>query len=73
MRYGVGTVLVVALAAGPVGGCPVCGSETAERVRAGLVEGNVGMNLVAVVLPFGVLAGVVWGIHVGLGKIGRKP
>ncbi len=48
--------------------CPVCNSETGEQVRAGLLDGNLALNLLAVVLPFVVLAGVTTVIHFGLPK-----
>jgi hypothetical protein len=53
-------------------GCPVCSSGTGRQVRAGLVDGNMGVSVLATVLPFVVLGGVVAGIHFVGGKT-RAP
>lgn len=40
-------------------GCPVCGTDVGRQVRAGLADENVVPNLLAVVLPFALILGVV--------------
>ena len=46
--------------------CPVCDSETGGRVRAGIFDEHFARNLLAVVLPFPVVAAVAAAIHFGL-------
>jgi hypothetical protein len=53
------------LAAGTVGGCPVCESGTGQQVRAGIIDDDLGLNLLATLLPFSVVLGVVAAIHFG--------
>ena len=60
-------VLLFILAASPLAvGCPVCDTGTGEQVRAGIADGNLGLNLAAVLLPFAVVLGVAAVIHFGL-------
>ena len=47
-------------------GCPVCDSATGREVRAGIVAGDFGSNLLAVVLPFAAVAAVAAAVHCGL-------
>jgi hypothetical protein len=46
-------------------GCPVCDTATGDQVRAGILDENFGRTLLAVVLPFPILLGVVALIHFG--------
>jgi hypothetical protein len=46
--------------------CPVCNQETGQAVRAGLLDEDLGFNLLATVLPFGVFLGITAAIHFGL-------
>ena len=45
--------------------CPVCDTGTGEQVRAGIMDQNFGRTLIAVLLPFPILLGVVAMIHYG--------
>jgi hypothetical protein len=45
--------------------CPVCDTGTGRAVRAGLFEGDVVVNLLAVTLPFTLVACVVAFVHFG--------
>src|SRR5687767_3523097 len=66
----------VALAAGRALACPVCDGETGRQVRAVLFDANFVPNLLAVLLPFPLLLGVVAAIHFGwptLRKNNRAP
>ena len=45
--------------------CPLCDTGTGERVRAGIMDGNGGVGLVATLLPFAVVLGVTAVIHFG--------
>ncbi len=45
--------------------CPLCESETGERVRAGIFDADFGYNLAATLLPFPVLLGVAALIRFG--------
>jgi hypothetical protein len=45
--------------------CPICDSDRAEEVRAGLADDALGRNLLAAALPFGLLAGLVALVHFG--------
>ena len=64
--------LVVALLAtsAPAGACPVCDRETGRQVRAGLVDEDLGLNVLATALPFGIFLGVAAALHFGL-PVGR--
>lgn len=57
-----GVLLATASAAAA---CPLCGSDTGEQVRAGIFGGDFAATLLAVLLPFPVLAAVVIVIHRG--------
>jgi hypothetical protein len=48
-------------------GCPLCESETGERVRAGIFDADFGRHLLVTSLPFPVLIGIVALIHGGPG------
>ena len=45
--------------------CPVCDSGTGEQVRAGIIDGQFGANLLATLLPFAVVLGVAAVVHSG--------
>ena len=51
--------------------CPLCKSETADAVRAGLVDGNLAISIAATVLPFVLVLGVVACLHFGATRRGR--
>ena len=53
------------LGASPVRACPLCVSETGERVRAGIFNADFGTNLAVTVLPFSVFLAIVALIHFG--------
>lgn len=58
--------------------CPLCESETGERVRAGIFDGDFGYHLAVTLLPFPLFLGIVYLIHSGppwaRGRSGRpKP
>ena len=57
--------LFLAFAAGGAAACPVCDSETGRQVRDGLVDGDFVRNVLAVVLPFAAVGGVVAAVHFG--------
>ncbi|MGF1632923.1 MAG: hypothetical protein ACFCVE_03655 [Phycisphaerae bacterium] len=50
---------------GVVRACPVCDGDTGQQVRAELVDENLGVSLLATVVPFGVVLGVVAAVHFG--------
>jgi hypothetical protein len=50
----------------PARACPLCESETGERVRAGIFNAEFGYNLLVTLLPFSVLLAIVALIHFGL-------
>ena len=52
--------------------CPVCNSATGKEVRAGIFGEDFGRNLLAVVLPFAAVAGIVAMIHFGMPLRGRS-
>ena len=56
---------VLLLAAGDAAACPVCDSGTGRQVRAGILDGDLGLNLLATLLPFMVVLAVVAAIHFG--------
>ncbi len=45
--------------------CPLCESETGERVRAGIFDADFGTNLAVTLLPFPLFLGIVALIHFG--------
>jgi hypothetical protein len=45
--------------------CPLCDSETGERVRAGIFNAEFGYNLLATLLPFSAFLAIVTSIHYG--------
>ncbi len=45
--------------------CPLCESETGERVRAGIFDADFGYNLFVTVLPFSMFLAIVALIHSG--------
>ena len=49
----------------PAAACPVCDTDTGRAVRAGILGEDFGRTLVAVLLPFPILFGVVAVIHLG--------
>lgn len=53
------------LASSPATACPLCESERADDVRAGLVDEDLGRNLAATVAPFVTLAGLVAAVRFG--------
>jgi hypothetical protein len=60
---------VVALAsqAATLSACPLCDSETASQVRAGLLDDqHVADSLLATIMPFLLLAAFVAAVHFGL-------
>src|SRR5690349_5265967 len=60
-----GAFAMLLLGASPLRACPLCESETGERVRAGLFGADFGSNLAVTLLPFPVLLGIVALIHFG--------
>jgi hypothetical protein len=53
------------LAAGGASACTVCDGGAGRQVRAGIIDGDLAMNLFATLLPFAVLLCVVAAIHFG--------
>ncbi|GAC1447436.1 MAG: hypothetical protein NVSMB9_29580 [Isosphaeraceae bacterium] len=53
--------------------CPLCDSETGERVRAGLFNAEFGYNLFVTLLPFPVFLAIVAVIHFGLPWAKHSP
>lgn len=51
-------------------GCPLCHSRTGDQIRAGILNGSFGANLLAVALPFPVFAGIVAWLY--FGKPGQR-
>ena len=45
--------------------CPLCESETGERVRAGIFNADFGYNLFVTILPFSMFLAIVALIHTG--------
>lgn len=62
---------VVLTAAAPALACPICDTGTGQQVRAGILDDQFAFNLVATLLPFPILIGIVAVIHFG-GRIGRR-
>jgi hypothetical protein len=62
------------LPASPVWACPLCESETGERVRAGIFAADFGYHLAVTLLPFPVFLGITALIHFGVpwGKVGPR-
>ena len=58
-------IVVQGVVTSAVLGCPVCDTGTGDQVRAGILDENFGRTLLAVLLPFPILLGVVAVIHVG--------
>jgi hypothetical protein len=56
---------VLSPAAGRASACTVCDGGTGRQVRARILDGDFGTNLIATLLPFALLAGVVAAIHFG--------
>ncbi len=56
------------LALVPVLACPVCDTGTGREVRAGILGGDVALTLLAVTLPFTLVACIVAFIHFGRPK-----
>ena len=59
------TLLTVTALPPRAAGCTVCDGGTGQRVRAGILDGDLARNLAATLLPFGVMLGVVAVIHFG--------
>ena len=57
--------LILWLGAAPVRACPLCESETGQRVRAGIFNADFGRNLVVTLLPFPLFLGIIYLIHSG--------
>src|SRR5690606_12641551 len=68
-----GLLLLPLLGAPPADACPVCKRDTGRRVRAGLFDEDLGPNLLATVLPFGVFLGIAAGLRFGLPGPRRDP
>ena len=45
------------------GACPICHSETGQKVRAGIFDENFASNLFGSLLPFPIFLGIVAAIH----------
>jgi len=59
------TFLFGVLGASTAAACPLCESETGERVRAGIFDGDFGYHVAVTLLPFPVFLGIVYLIHAG--------
>ena len=69
-RLGTGCVVAVGTLASSLGpawaaACTVCDSTASREVRKTLLAGEVGLNVLATVLPFVAVAGVVAAVHLG--------
>lgn len=62
MRRALG-LLVIVVAAGRAGACPLCDSETGRAVRAGVFDGSFLANLGVLLAPFPVIAGASVLVH----------
>lgn len=60
-----GLAFGVGLLAGDVSACPLCNSETAAAVRAGIFDDSFAPTLLAIVAPFPVLLAIVAALHAG--------
>ncbi len=49
-----------------VSACPLCRSETGERVRAGIFNAEIGYNLFATLIPFPIFLGIIAWMHFGV-------
>jgi hypothetical protein len=67
MRHALAAVplAISLLRASPAQACPLCDSATGTRVRAGIFDSSFGYNLLATLLPFPVLLGIIALIHFG--------
>lgn len=67
LRPGIAAIVVAALLAlAPAAdACLVCNSETGEEVRAGMLDENLARGVLATLLPFTVVVGVVYVMHRG--------
>jgi hypothetical protein len=45
--------------------CPLCVSDTGQRVRAGIFNADFGYNLAMTLLPFPLFLGIIYLIHSG--------
>jgi hypothetical protein len=52
----------------PILACPVCDTGTGREVRAGILGGDLVVTLLAVTLPFTLVAAVVAFVHFGRSK-----
>jgi hypothetical protein len=48
--------------------CPLCRSETAKAIRAGLIDENLPISLAATLAPFLLVLGIVGFVHFGGGR-----
>ena len=60
-----GPFAMLILGASPVWACPLCKSETGERVRAGIFGADFGSNLAVTLLPFPIFLGIIALIYLG--------
>ena len=51
--------------------CTVCDTDAGREVRAGILDADFGRTLLAVLLPFPILFGVVAAIHFSGPRVGR--
>ena len=56
---------MLAFYAGIAYSCPLCHTATGEQVRAGIFNPSFGWNLLALVLPFPIFAGIVAWLYFG--------
>jgi hypothetical protein len=56
-------LLLSTAAPGDAAACPMCDAGTGQQVRAGLFDDQIGRNLLATLLPFPIVLGVVSAIH----------
>jgi hypothetical protein len=56
-------LMLMLMMAAPAAACPVCDRETGRRVRDGLFDEQLGLNVLATLLPFGVFLGVAAAIR----------
>jgi hypothetical protein len=61
-------LLVVLLLPALAAACPLCATDTAAEVRAGLADDATVRTVAAVASPFIVVAGVVAAVHFGFGR-----
>jgi hypothetical protein len=59
------SVVIAILFASSAWSCPVCDSDTGQQVRAAIVDRDIGLNIVATLIPFAVVLGVTALIHFG--------